>query len=323
MNNNTENNNKQQETGNEASRNNQPQKTVKRTFAKRWTFPVIYLAASVLIVGLMYAKSKDASPYEIDKTKNNAAPHEQQMGPTLPDQAATPTSSTPEMTWPVGQDGGDASISMAFFHDSDSQDQQAKEVVAYNNSFTPHEGVDIGLKNDAPFTVIAAAKGTVTNVTLDPLMGNVVEIDHGNGYTSYYASLSEVDVKKGDNVLLGQPIAKSGNNRFETSEKNHLHFELRKAGVSVDPNTVLPKKPVGDDATTTSGSSISTPASTDSSKATSEDNGSAATSSSDAKSDDAKSNDASQDKDASSTAPAEKSDDANASDSSSGSTDTH
>ncbi|MGZ4031020.1 MAG: peptidoglycan DD-metalloendopeptidase family protein [Tumebacillaceae bacterium] len=264
MNNNTENKNKQQETGNDkASRGNAPQNNVKRTFAKRWTFPVIYLAASVLIVGLMYAKSKDASPYQIDKPNNNATTHEQ-VGPKLPDQnATTPTSSTPDFMWPVGEGGQDAAISMAFFHDTDSADLQAKEVVAYQNSFTPHAGVDLGLRTDQPFMVVAAAKGTVTDVELDPLMGNVVEIDHGNGYTTYYASLSDVEVKKGDNVLQGQPIAKSSNNRFEAAEKNHLHFELRKDGQSVDPNTVLSKKPTGDNATTTSGSAIGTPASTD------------------------------------------------------------
>jgi stage II sporulation protein Q len=58
-------------------------------------------------------------------------------------------------------------------------------------------------------------------------------------------------VTKGMNVLKGQPIAKSGNNRFEKAEKNHLHFEVRKDGKAVNPNSVLPKRPMGEAKSTT------------------------------------------------------------------------
>jgi stage II sporulation protein Q len=242
MNNNENKNNQPQQEGKDETRGNAPQNSIwKSAFAKRWTFPVIYLAASVLIVGLMYSQSnKDASPYEIDKTKSDG----QQAGPALPnDQASNPANAAPSFVWPVGEGGADAVLSMDFYREGASDDEKAAAVVSYEKSFTPHEGVDIGLKTDASFTVTAAAQGTVANVSEDPLMGQTVEIDHGNGYTSYYASVTSVEVKKGDKVMQGFPIAKSGNNRFEKNEKNHLHFELRKDGKSIDPNSVLPKKP--------------------------------------------------------------------------------
>jgi stage II sporulation protein Q len=247
-----------------------PQKSFwKQPFAKRWTFPVIYLAASVLIVGLMYAKSQDASPYKIDKT------NDPQAGPVTPinDVPSKETSSTPEFVWPVGEGGEDATVSMDYYRDNSDEEARAAAVVMYDNQFTPHQGVDIGLKSDQPFTVVAAAKGKVISVKEDPLMGKVVEIDHGNGYTTYYASLQNVQVEQGANVLSGQPIAMTGNNKYELAEQNHLHFELRKDGKAVDPLTLLPKKPgmtanapaaPGGDATATNGDAvIGEPASSD------------------------------------------------------------
>ncbi|HEU4964758.1 MAG TPA: M23 family metallopeptidase [Bacilli bacterium] len=238
--NNQENKNKKQETG----KGQAPQNSFwKKTFAKRWTFPVIYLAASVLIVGLMYAKSQDASPYKIDNTNDSGS----QAGPVTPIDdsmpAAEETNSTPKFIWPVGQGGEDALVSMDFYRDNASEDARAAAVVMYDNKFTPHQGVDIGLKSDKPFNVVAAAQGTVLAVEEDPLMGQVVTIDHGNGYSTYYASLQNVTVEKGAKVMMGQPIAQTGNSKYELDAQNHIHFEMRKDGQAVDPLTVLEKKP--------------------------------------------------------------------------------
>ncbi len=232
------NNEKQQDKEIDKETRNQAQPPKKSFWGKRWTFPVIYLAASVLIVGLMYAKSQDAAPYEIEKQNTG-----EQAGPDIPPDNATPANAVPNFIWPVGDGGEDAVLSLDFFKEGVTDEEKAMAVVSYNSTFTPHEGVDIGLKSDAQFTVVAAAMGTVKSVKEDPLMGQTIEIDHGNGYSSYYASLSKVEVTEGAKVISGQPIAKSGVNRFEKEEKNHLHFELRKEGASIDPNSVLPKKP--------------------------------------------------------------------------------
>lgn len=240
---NKENKDQEQQFGTEGNtRGNAPQTSSKSPFAKRWTFPVIYLAASVLIVGLMYAKSQDAAPYEIDKTGNDLG---QTAGPTLPEatgEEAAPTNATPSLYWPVGAGGEDAQVSMDFYRDNGTDAEKEAALVVFENNYIPSQGINIGLKSDASFEVIAAAKGTVIDVKEDPLMGQTVEIDHGNGYTTYYASLSAVEVKKGSIVLQGQPIAKTGNNRFEKEQQNHLHFEVRKDGTAIDPNSLLPKK---------------------------------------------------------------------------------
>lgn len=235
MNNNeNKNNNNQEETKGTTPQNSGG----KSIFGKRWTFPVIYLAASVLIVGLMYSQSKDAEDYSMDPSNQGPI-----AGPSVPgDTPSAPVTST-NFVWPVGEGGEDAVISLDFYREDASEDERSMAVIAYEKTFTPNQGVNLGLANDAAFTVIAAEKGTVLDVKEDPLMGWTVEIDHGNGYTTYYASLSGVEVKKGDKVMQSQPIAKTGNNKFEVAEKNHLHFEVRKQGTAVDPQSMLPKKP--------------------------------------------------------------------------------
>ncbi|WP_157871621.1 M23 family metallopeptidase, partial [Streptomyces aurantiacus] len=72
---------------------------------------------------------------------------------------------------------------------------------------------------------------------------NAVVIKHGNGTYSQYAHLSRVDVKPGQVVKTGQPIALSGNTG--NSSGPHLHFEIRTTanyGSAVDPVAFLHSK---------------------------------------------------------------------------------
>lgn len=67
--------------------------------------------------------------------------------------------------------------------------------------------------------------------------GQHIIVDHGNGLSTLYAHLSEIYVKPGDRVARGQIIGKMGSTG--RSSGSHLHFELRKNGVSVDPRPFL------------------------------------------------------------------------------------
>ncbi|GIM45683.1 hypothetical protein DNHGIG_12320 [Collibacillus ludicampi] len=214
-------------------------------FAKRWMYPVVYLGSAALIIGLMYAKSQDAFPFSKSQTDmpNHLSQGDNTTVPSAPVNA-------PQWVWPVGEDGQSANVTMNFFDDTKDKAAQAASLLKFNDTFYTQNGIVMGLKNDKPFTVVAAASGKVTSVEDNPLLGKAVEITHDNGYVTYYASLAEVDVKEGDAVLQGQPIGKSGNNKLEASQKNHLHFEVKKDGKNVDPMTVLPMR--GDAAQTQS-----------------------------------------------------------------------
>ena len=98
-----------------------------------------------------------------------------------------------------------------------------------------HEGVDFVA--DTGTRVIASAGGVVIGAEFHPQYGNLIEIDHGNDFSSRYAHLSKIAVKPGQIVKRGQVIGASGNTGRSTGP--HLHFEVRFKGVAQNPARFL------------------------------------------------------------------------------------
>lgn len=97
---------------------------------------------------------------------------------------------------------------------------------------TLHEGIDLIAPQGDP--VLAAADGTVTAVTHSRKgEGNVVEITHAGGYVTRYAHVADIVVSRGQKVARGRRIASVGISG--SSFAPHLHYEVRKDGVALDP----------------------------------------------------------------------------------------
>ena len=94
-----------------------------------------------------------------------------------------------------------------------------------------HTGVDIGAPTGTP--VKAADSGIVIFAGSSGNYGKLVKIDHGNGFTTYYAHNSKILVSKSEKVEKGQTIALVG--RTGRTSGSHLHFEVRKNGTAMDP----------------------------------------------------------------------------------------
>ena len=103
-----------------------------------------------------------------------------------------------------------------------------------------HEGVDFSAEVGTP--IFASASGVVIAAENHPEYGNLLEIDHGNDYTTRYAHASALNVQLGQLVKRGQNIAKVGSTGRSTGP--HLHFEVRYKGASVNPARFLPR--IGD-----------------------------------------------------------------------------
>ncbi len=101
-----------------------------------------------------------------------------------------------------------------------------------------HRGIDFAGRKGTP--IYAAAGGIVVKAEKHPQYGNLVEIDHRNGYVTRYAHTSEMLVKAGDVVKKGQQIAKMGNTGRSTG--THLHFEVIKNGAPTNPARILEKR---------------------------------------------------------------------------------
>ena len=108
-----------------------------------------------------------------------------------------------------------------------------------NDYWSGHLGIDIAAGEGAP--VYAADSGVVTMAQVGGYnggYGNVIQIDHGNGYSTLYAHLSVVGVGLCSSVGAGQWIGSSGNTG--NSQGAHLHFEVRQNGGFINPWFVLP-----------------------------------------------------------------------------------
>lgn len=95
-----------------------------------------------------------------------------------------------------------------------------------------HNGIDFGTGFNA--NVYAAADGRVLLARYSQSFGNWIMIEHENGYTSVYAHLNSMDVRKGQRVRKGDRIGLTGSTGRSTGP--HLHYEVRLNGTPVNPN---------------------------------------------------------------------------------------
>jgi len=98
-----------------------------------------------------------------------------------------------------------------------------------------HTGLDFRAQMGDP--VRATANGKIVNSGWSGGYGRMVEIDHGNGLSTRYGHLSQIDVKVGDMVKIGQVIGEVGSTGRSTGP--HLHYETRIDGEAVDPQKFL------------------------------------------------------------------------------------
>lgn len=94
-----------------------------------------------------------------------------------------------------------------------------------------HQGVDL----DASLreNIYAAESGIVVKAGKGNGYGKMVRIRHANGYETVYAHMSRIQVKEGQHIRKGEVVGKAGNTG--TSSGVHLHFEILKDGVHVNP----------------------------------------------------------------------------------------
>ena len=98
-----------------------------------------------------------------------------------------------------------------------------------------HTGLDF--RADVGEPARATASGTGTIAGWNGGYGKMVEVDHGNGFATRYAHLSQIDVEIGQPIRIGQIVGKVGSTGRSTGP--HLHYETRVDGDAVDPQKFL------------------------------------------------------------------------------------
>ena len=120
--------------------------------------------------------------------------------------------------------------------------EYAKDKLVYSDTlkeWVTHAGIDI--KADKTTIVKASEEGKIKSIKNDPRYGLTVVIEHNNGYSTVYSNLLTAEfVTAGENVKKWQTIGTVGNTAtFEISDESHLHFEILKDNVQIDPNMYI------------------------------------------------------------------------------------
>ena len=100
-----------------------------------------------------------------------------------------------------------------------------------------HTGVDISAPQGTPVHV--TADGVVALAARDGGYGRLIVVDHGNGYRTYYAHLSRIDVVEGQEIRRGETLGAVGSTGRSTGP--HLHYEVRIHATPVNPYRFLQK----------------------------------------------------------------------------------
>ncbi|MGO4901597.1 peptidoglycan DD-metalloendopeptidase family protein [Bacillus sp. GM2] len=205
-------------------------------FRKRWVFPAIYLTSAVVVLTavLWYqsASNNDVKDQLADDGKKSAYDNR--------DDAVEVGKPVENVAMPVA-DSENVSVVKKFFETDATKEEKEAALVNYNNTYSMSKGIDLAEKDGKTFDVSASLSGTVIKAAKDPVLGYVVEVEHEDGLSTVYQSLSEVSVKQGDKIEQNQVIGKAGKNLYNEEGGNHVHFEIRKDGVALNPLNFMDK----------------------------------------------------------------------------------
>ncbi|QQZ11620.1 M23 family metallopeptidase [Heyndrickxia vini] len=209
----------------------------KSFFKKRWVYPAIYLASAALIISAIFWYQSSGN----QTAKNEFGMQGDKQGKNgYKNPAVEVGKSVENFKWPV-KNTEQAQIDKEFYDEKASEDKQEAAMIVYGTTYQPNRGIDITMKDAKDFEVVAALSGTVSKVEDDSVLGNVIEIQHEDGVVTQYQSIKDYKVSVGDKVKQGQVIATASTSQLSEKAKTHLHFEIRKDNIAVNPVSYFDK----------------------------------------------------------------------------------
>lgn len=195
---------------------------------RKWVLPTI---STIMFVGIVVGVfqitqmiganlSEENGNYVINSLIDNARP--------------VVESNATVMLKPYSAEG--VAVSKSFYNKEDSEEQQQKSLIYYENIYMQNTGVLYS--SDNQFDIINVLDGTVKNIKEDELLGYVIEIENTDKITTIYQSVDNITVAIGDVVEQGKIIATSGNNALSNEKDNCLHFSIYVNGKLTNPESL-------------------------------------------------------------------------------------
>lgn len=217
---------------NQSSKLSKVKANLQKMLKKRWVLPAVYLGLVAVVLstviwlqGVPDFVLDESEPK--DRTESNAKHPDQQ-------EAVPVAAIQEEFQMPVTNEN-EVQVIGHFFDVNSPEEQQKAALVLYDNTFFESKGIDLALESGESFDVVATLSGTVVKSTKDALVGNTVHIEHDNDLVTVYQSLEGLDVKEGQSVKQGDVIGRAGRSLFNQGAGVHLHFQVLKDEVPVNP----------------------------------------------------------------------------------------
>lgn len=211
---------------------------MKKLKLKSWVVPAMYaisigvIFVSVLVIGKVmmtdYARAVEGDYIPtgslVDDSKQDFKPVVEQVNDTI----SMPYTSE------------DVKVAKDYYVEKAEEEKQLNSLLYYKNTYMINTGVLYD--NKEQFDVVSVLDGTVTSITKDEILGNVVEVSHSTELITIYHCLGEVTVNTGDQVKQNDVIGKSGKVNVDKGYENALLFEVNYKGKILNPNEFFEMK---------------------------------------------------------------------------------
>lgn len=197
---------------------------------KPWFWPAVYAVIALIMIAFIVLYNVMATPEDTDTLQ----PVSQDNETVIETNAREET-----MKYPFDEKQlNNVKIIQDYYDVTADAETRENSLLVFNQTYSTSSGLSLAI-NSEPFQVMAALSGQVKEVKLDAFTGNTVTIEHENGLTTRYSSVSDILVKEGDAVTQGEPIATTIENEWNPSAGVHLYFEVLKDGEHINPKTLL------------------------------------------------------------------------------------
>jgi stage II sporulation protein Q len=213
-----------------------PTSTIRRILKQRWALSAIYIASAAIILAAAFLLQNSFNDSAKDGNEESA-----ETGKNYGEPSVEVNSNLETIKMPVAN--ADKTVIKKQFYDVNADEKAQEEaLVFYNNRYEQNKGIDIAMEDGKSFDVKASLSGNVTKVQDDALLGNLVEVEHEDGVVTRYQSVKDIKVAVGDKVKQGQAIATAGKSQINEEAGVHVHFEIRKDNIALNPLDFVDKQ---------------------------------------------------------------------------------
>ncbi|MCM3756091.1 M23 family metallopeptidase [Sporosarcina aquimarina] len=215
----------------EEKKPNAPSQKNKST-KSNWFWPTIYASFALLFVGMVWGYNALMKPDAGEQAAVDKEKAKEEV--TLETNA-----SNEQLKYPFDEALLDQVAIIQDFYDAKA-DASSREnaLLVFKQTYVTNEGVTIAV-DGKPFEVLAAMSGKVEQIVSDPFKGSEIVISHKDGLKTIYRSVTGILVKEGDEIQQGEALAQTAENEWNPQAGVHLHFEVQKDDVAVNPRSFL------------------------------------------------------------------------------------